>query len=340
MGKTVTLLFAMLVGILCSAARAADASLTVQDEMVPRWLLLDGTVEAINKGTIAAQTSGRVVRMLVDVNDQVEAGAPLIEISGNEQSASVNGAQAQLAQAQAQEKEADRQLARYQALSVKGVITRAQLDNAQATAQAARARVKASEAELTKAREAYGYTRVLAPYAGIVTARHVELGETVAPGTPLLSGLSLDALRVEAQLPQSAMSRASLTASQVRVLLPSGDEVQPTSLTRFNYADSTSHTFHLRLTLPAKQAGVLPGMWVKAKILLGERRALLIPATALLRQGELSAVYLAQGNDWSLVPVRVGDSTGDRVEILAGLQAGDRIAIDAWSRVREVHHEQ
>ncbi len=70
------------------------------------------------------------------------------------------------------------------------MITRAQLDNAQATDRAARAEVNAADAALTQAREAYGYTRILAPYAGVVTKRLVELGETVAPGTPLLSGFS------------------------------------------------------------------------------------------------------------------------------------------------------
>jgi multidrug efflux pump subunit AcrA (membrane-fusion protein) len=81
---------------------------------------LSGTVSAIHQGTVAAQTSGRVSRMLVDVNDEVQAGQPLLEISGKEQSAAVTGAEARVARAQAQQVEAERQLSRYQALIAKG----------------------------------------------------------------------------------------------------------------------------------------------------------------------------------------------------------------------------
>lgn len=255
LGATMLVVVSALVSPITSSAEVnGDATLTLAPRQVTDWLTLDGTVTAIHQGTVAAQTSGRVSRMLVDVNDQVVAGQPLLEISGKEQFAAVTGAQARLARAQAQQVEAERQLARFQALIAKGVITRAQLDSAQATDRAARAEVNAADAALTQAREAYGYTRILAPYAGVVTKRLVELGETVAPGTPLLSGFSLDALRVEVDLPQSALALASQPAD-VQVLLPDGNTVTPLKLTRFNYADSQSHAFRLRLDLPPQTAG-------------------------------------------------------------------------------------
>ncbi|WP_425889717.1 efflux RND transporter periplasmic adaptor subunit [Aeromonas veronii] len=315
-----------------------EPPLTVAPQPVTDWLTLDGTVSAINQGTVAAQTSGRVSRMLVDVNDQVQAGQPLLEISGKEQFAAVTGAEARLARAQAQQVEAERQLARFQALIAKGVITRAQLDNAQATDRAARAEVNAADAALTQAREAYGYTRILAPYAGVVTKRLVELGETVAPGTPLLSGFSLDTLRVEVELPQSALSLAREPAD-VQVLLPDGKSVTPVKLTRFNYADSQSHAFRLRLDLPPQTTGVLPGMWLKVQLKQGERQVLQVPDRALLRQGEFNGVYLQQPAGWALTPVRVGHCFEGQCEILAGLQAGDKLASDAWAQQQEVAHE-
>ncbi|MFM4678218.1 efflux RND transporter periplasmic adaptor subunit [Aeromonas media] len=312
--------------------------LTVAPQPVTDWLTLDGTVSAIHQGTVAAQTSGRVSRMLVDVNDEVQAGQPLLEISGKEQFAAVTGAEARLARAQAQQVEAERQLARFQALIAKGVITRAQLDNAQATDRAARAEVNAADAALTQAREAYGYTRILAPYAGVVTKRLVELGETVAPGTPLLSGFSLDTLRVEVELPQSALTLAREPAD-VQVLLPDGKTVTPAKLTRFNYADSQSHAFRLRLDLPPHTAGVLPGMWLKVQLKQGERLVLQVPDRALLLQGEFNGVYLQQPAGWALTPVRVGHCLAGQCEILAGLQAGDTLAPDAWAQQQEAAHE-
>lgn len=338
----IRLLGAVLLAMTSPLAGAAEAGsvevLTVSPRQISDWLTLDGTVSAINQGTVAAQTSGRVSRMLVDVNDEVQAGQPLLEISGKEQFAAVTGAQARLARAQAQQVEAERQLARFQALIAKGVITRAQLDTAQASDRAARAEVNAAEAALTQAREAYGYTRILAPYAGVVTKRLVELGETVAPGTPLLSGFSLDALRVEVELPQSVLALAG-QPSDVEVLLPDGRAVSPVKLTRFNYADNQSHAFRLRLDLPPKTAGVLPGMWLKVQLRRGERQVLQLPAQALLRQGEFNGVYLRQGEGWALTPVQVGHCQAGQCEILAGLQGGDRVAADAWARQQEVAHE-
>ena len=322
-----------------AAEGESQAPLTVAPQPVTDWLTLDGTVSAINQGTVAAQTSGRVSRMLVDVNDEVQAGQPLLEISGKEQFAAVTGAQARLARAQAQQVEAERQLARFQALIAKGVITRAQLDNAQATDRAARAEVNAAEAALTQAREAYGYTRILAPYAGVVTKRLVELGETVAPGTPLLSGFSLGELRVELELPQSALALAGQPSDVQVLLLPGGKVVTPVKLTRFNYADSQSHAFRLRLDLPPQTAGVLPGMWLKVQLKQGERQVLQVPEPALLRQGEFNGVYLQQPAGWALTPVRVGHCIAGQCEILAGLQAGDTLAPDAWAQQQELAHE-
>ncbi|WP_412841674.1 efflux RND transporter periplasmic adaptor subunit, partial [Aeromonas dhakensis] len=262
----------------------------------------------------------------------------LLEISGKEQFAAVTGAEARLARAQAQQVEAERQLARFQALIAKGVITRAQLDSALASDRSARAEVNAAEAALTQAREAYGYTRILAPYAGVVTKRLVELGETVAPGTPLLSGFSLDALRVEVELPQSALALAG-QPSDAQVLLPDGKAVTPLKLTRFNYADSQSHAFRLRLDLPPSTAGVLPGMWLKVQLKQGERQLLQVPEQALLRQGEFSGLYLKEGERWVLTPVRVGHCQAGQCEILAGVQSGDRVAPDGWARQQAVAHE-
>lgn len=272
-------------------AEEAKGALTLTPQRVTDWLTLSGTVSAIHQGTVAAQTSGRVSRMLVDVNDEVQAGQPLLEISGKEQSAAVTGAE-----------------------------------------------VNAAEAALIQAREAYGYTRILAPYAGVVTKRLVELGETVAPGTPLLSGFSLGELRVELELPQSALALAG-QPSDVQVLLPGGKAVAPVKLTRFNYADSQSHSFRLRLDLPPNTTGGLPGMWLKVQLKQGERQVLQVPEPSLLRQGEFNGVYLKEGEGWALTPVRVGHCEAGLCEVLAGLKGGDTLAPDAWTRQQEVSHE-
>ena len=99
---------------------------------------------------------------------------------------------------------------------------------------------------------------------------------------------------MELELPQSALALAG-QPSDVQVLLPGSKAVTPVKLTRFNYADSQSHSFRLRLDLPPNTAGVLPGMWLKVQLKQGERQVLQVPEPALLRQGSSTASTSKRG---------------------------------------------
>ena len=136
-------------------APQTEPLLTVAPQPVTDWLTLDGTVTAIHQGTVAAQTSGRVSRMLVDVNDEVQAGQPLLELSGKGQFGAATRPEARLAREQAQPVTAERHGAIRVGTPQELSTLRAQLDNAQATDRAARAEVNAADAALTQAREAY-----------------------------------------------------------------------------------------------------------------------------------------------------------------------------------------
>ncbi|HFQ5013187.1 TPA: efflux RND transporter periplasmic adaptor subunit, partial [Vibrio vulnificus] len=166
---------------------------------VEQSVVFDGVVQPVNQGTVAAQTSGTVVALNVDVNDFVKQGTVLLEISAVQQSAALDSALAQLASAKAQNTEAQAQVKRFRQLMPKGAISQDQMDAAESRARSSAAAVKSAEAAVAQAKESLGYTSVTAPYDGVVTKRFVELGETVAPGTPLLSGFSLQQLRVETQ---------------------------------------------------------------------------------------------------------------------------------------------
>src|ERR1019366_8825361 len=151
----------------------------------------------------SAQTGGRITEILYDVNDIVPAGAVIIRLKGSEQRAGLQGAQAALTEAKARSAEASITYQRISDLFQRRVVSKAQLDQATANRDAAAARLTAAEAALNTAREGVGYTEIRAPYGGVVTKRLVEIGEAVSPGTPLMTGLSLRDLRVDANIPQS-----------------------------------------------------------------------------------------------------------------------------------------
>ena len=309
-------------------AEQASERYIVKSESLAQVVQLDGVVQPINQGTVASQTSGRIVGLNVDVNDYVKKGTVLLEISAVQQSASLDAAQAQLASAIAQDREAQAQVKRYRQLFPKGAISQDVMDSAEARARSASATVKSAQAAVAQAKESLGYTSVTAPYDGVVTQRHVELGETVAPGTPLVSGFSIDKLRVETEIPQRYQPAVSDVA-QFEVVSPQGERILPTQYSLFSYADPQSHTFKIRLNLPEDISTFVPGMWVKTEFHYGNRDTILIPNSSVVRRAELSSVYRIQDDSRVLNPVRLGQTYGDYTEVLSGLEEGDVISTTA-----------
>ena len=323
--------------VLTTAALLISASASAQGpEMLERAAaayesaalerVFDGTVEAVHQATVSAQTAGRIAEVGYDVDDYVEAGAVLIRFTDVEQRSALRQAEAQLAEARARRTEADEEYRRAQNLRERGLGSQRDLDTALASQKTAAARVASAESAVEAARQQLEYTVVTAPYPGIVTERHVEVGESVAPGQPLMSGLSLDRLRVVVDLPQSV-------ASQVRrdpaaALITEEGRVEADSITLFPIADPVTNTFRVRLELPEGQYGLYPGMFVKAAFRMGEAERLLVPSSSVLHRSEVTAVYVIGDNGVRLRQVRTGQSFGNRTEILSGLSAGEQVALD------------
>jgi RND family efflux transporter MFP subunit len=303
------------------------ASLVVEPRQAPLERLLDGRIEAVNHGTVAAQTSGRVTEILYDVNDFVPAGAVIVRLRATEQRAGLLQSEASLREATARDTEAQQQYARIQGLYTDQVVPKSALDQALANRDAARAQLEAARAALQRAREGVAYTEVRAPYAGVVTRRDVEVGETVAPGTPLMSGLSLRYLRVAVDVPQSIVDQ--VRRIRKAAVYVGERRIEATRLTVFPEAASPANTFRARLELPENAADLYPGMFVKAAFVIGEAQRLLVPWNAVVERGEVTAVYVIEPNGGiSLRQVRLGHRFAADVEILAGLDAGERIATD------------
>jgi RND family efflux transporter MFP subunit len=320
-----------LLALLPGAGRAAElpfALTTAQLQTLPDEQLLDGVVEAVNQSTVSAQTAGRVEAILVDVNDFVAQGTAIVRIRNIEQRAGLEQAQANLREAQARQIEAQSEYNRIKGIFERQLVSRAQMDGATAALDAAQARLDVAQASVAQARESLGYTTIVAPYSGIVLERHVDLGEGVQPGTPLMTGFSLDELRVVANVPQRLIVPVR-QHKQARVLLANDDaSINATKLTFFPYADPKSNVFKVRLYLPPKTGGLYPGMFVKTAFQVGTTQRLTIPRAALAQRSEVSAVYAVKDGAVSLRQVRPGRTEGETVEILAGLEAGERVALD------------
>lgn len=301
----------------------------VKYQMMDTGYSTEATVEAVKQSTLAAQVSGRVSAVNFDAGDYVKAGSVIVRLSAQELSSAVAGSQAQVAQAAATLANARANYERQQQLFQQKFISQAALDRASAEFRAAEAAERSARAGVGQTAAMSGYTVVTAPFSGVVAARHVEVGETVTPGKPLMTGFDPKDMRVIANIPQYKLTEIKASPS-VAVEIPSLNKwIDATGVTVLPSADAATHTVKVRIDLPTDMEGVIPGMFARAHFSVGSARKLTIPTSALVRRSEITAVYVVSEDRVSLRQIRLGTPNGrGQVEVLAGLNPGEVIALD------------
>lgn len=319
--------------VFASATQAADEApqeglqtVPVALAELPRVYRLDGVAEATNRSTVSAQTSGRVTEVNFDVDDYVRQGDVIVVLDDSEQRSSVKQAEANLRAASAQRQDADKEYQRIRGVFAKQAVAKADMDKATAARKQARAGEQAAEAALQQARQQLDYTQIRAPYNGIVIERLIEVGETAQPGRRLMTGLSLDSMRITVDVPQNLVdSIRSQRKAQAKI---GSTWVAAEEVTVFPVADPRSDTFKVRLQLPDGVEGIFPGMYVKVGFVSGSERSLVIPLSAVVLRSEVVGVYSVNGDGQVyLRHIRLGSPAGPQhVSVLSGLDEGEMIA--------------
>jgi RND family efflux transporter MFP subunit len=290
---------------------------------------LDGVIEAINQSTLSAQVSGRIEEINFDVDDIVNAGEVILRIRDNEYRARLQRNRASLAEAKANFKDAQQEFKRVEELIEKKLISKASFDKAKTVLTAAEARVAANKALVTESQEQLDNTVIRAPYSGVVMTRHIELGETTYVGQKIMTGYAPEYLRVNVNVPQSLISAVRQHRSARVILLENNISIATKNLTIFPYADAENHSFQLRADLHESAQAIFPGMLVKVAFIVGQSQRLMVPADSLVYRSEVVALYVIDKNaQVSFRQVRAGDLFGEKIEILAGLDADENIALD------------
>ena len=328
----------------CSSDRvAANAPAVVRGApviMAEKASVLDrleavGTVRAAETSQLASQVMGTILEVRVHEGDRVKRGQVLAVIDDASAQAEVNRAvAAELASrenATATESEfalADSTFQRYQHLFETKTISPLEFDQVKTRQQAALARRDLARAEqaqtqaaLDQARTALDYTRIRAPFDGVVTERKLDPGAMASPGLPIVSLENPSHYRLEATINESDL-RSIQPGQQVPVSI---DAITDAGLTGkvaqiVPSADPGSRTFLIKIEL-APNRDLRSGLFGKAQFSRGERRALMVPQTAIVQRGQLQGVYVLDGNRVAgLRYVTLGDAFGPHVEVLTGIQ--------------------
>lgn len=297
-----------------------------------RGLAFDAVVQPLRQAVVTAQVAGNVLALAVKPGDAVRRGQLLARLDDRESRAQLDQTSAALAQAQAQHQHAQLVLERQRALLREQFVSQAALDLAQAQFAAAAAAVQQARAARAAAEVVQGQGAVLAPFDAVVLATMVDVGDLAQPGRALLSLYEPGRLRAVVQVPQSMLAAAK-AAKAVRVVVPQGATLTPVASEWLPGTDPVSQTVEWRLSLPTSAGVLRPGEMVRVMADAGQAAApaagLMVPASAVLRRGELTAVFVAQPQGFVLRAVRVAATAGDAVEVLAGLRGGERVAVDA-----------
>jgi len=334
--------FAALLGsMLASAGAAPLQTVTVSAASSDPLYQAEGVVEAVRQSTIAAQVPARITEMHVRAGDAVKAGQVLVRLDPRTATDQLASSQAQVAAAQAQLEAARKDFDRNRHLFEKQYISQAAMEQAETQFKAAQAQAKATTAQAGVAMTQSSFTTLVAPFSGIVASVSVELGDMASPGLPVMTIYDPTELRVVAQLPESHAQ--NLAANRpIRIALSGTKDgpryLEATRMVLLPTADPATHTRQVRLTLPANTQGLAPGMFARAAFPLTgtESARIVVPASSLVRRPEFSAVYVIDASGHAqLRQVRLGRATGDSIEVLAGLQAGDRIAVDPIAAAKQ-----
>ena len=290
-------------------------AVVVQPHRVDLTFPAEALVEAVQQTTVGAQIAGRVIEVKADAGQRVSKGEVLMRIDAREAEEAARAANAQYANAKLNYE-------RTKSLVAQKFMSPAALDKAKAdydAASANRAAAGASESHAT----------IVSPLTGIVARRHAELGDMATPGKPLFTLYEPGSLRVTASIPQYRLN-AMRGVTTARVEFPElGKWVEATAVRLLPTADSATHVSQVRVSLPLVPEAT-PGMFARVHFIIGQAEKLTVPASAVVRRGEVAAVYVLGPDDRpSLRQLRLGDAiAGGEIEVLAGLATGDKVASD------------
>jgi RND family efflux transporter MFP subunit len=304
-------------------------------------LSLPGTLQGFVQSPIAARASGYLRRWYKDIGSRVEKGDLLAEIETPEIDQQLSQAIAARQQAAASLDLARSTVERWEGLRKKDAVSQQELEERRSANAQAAANLAAAEANVGRLRQLEGFKRVVAPFAGLITRRNVDVGDLIDAGSnggrPLFLLAQTDPLRVYVNVPQTYAQlvrpgqKVVVTQAELRGQTFEG-EVARTSAS----IDATTRTMQIEVALPNRDGTLLPGAFVQVALPLAASKALLIPTTALLIRGEgiRVAAVDAEGRV-HLQPVRIGRNYGETVEVIDGVRETDKLVLNPSDSIAE-----
>jgi len=304
-------------------------------------LLLTGNAEPEETVTLSSKRSNQISKIYVEENQRVSKGQLLVQLDNSDLHAQVAQSNAQVASSQASAAQVKTQLDnaltdlnRMRSLFAQGAVSQQQLDSAETQYNALNAQYKASLAQANATRSSVSYynalagdTSLKAPFNGVVIAKQAEPGEVVDGGKAILVVGKVDRIKVQASISEMDVSKIH-PGQQVKVLVDAlpGEEFVGTIKQILPQVDLQSRSLIAEIIIANPNFKIKPNMFARSLITTAKHEnTVIIPKPAVIYKDEQPCVYLAAGNKSKLVPVTLGITQGEQVEITSGIKAGDKV---------------
>jgi RND family efflux transporter MFP subunit len=330
-------------------------------------LVLPGNIQAVTEAPVLSRSNGYVKLRHADIGDRVNAGQILAELEAPElvqqlyqaqavleqASSAVEQAMANLQRARTDEKLAQITAQRWSNLFQRGVVSRQENDNYQAqydsqkanvqalekAVAASKSNVSAAQANVARLTELKGFSKVRAPFTGVITVRNVDTGALVTEGNTLLFRIAqMDRLRTYVNLPQADAGSVRVGQSAYLTIAGHPGRKFPGIVTRTaNVLDPSSRTLLVEVQVPNPDGALMPGMYAEVDLTTPRKNPpLLIPGDTLVVRSDGTQVAVI-GDDHTVryQRIQLGRDFGDRIEVLSGLEAGQKIVVNPGDTVRQ-----
>ena len=293
---------------------------------LPRMTQATGSIEPWARVSPGTKLMGRLEDVRVREGDRVRKGDVLARLEDADLRAAVEQARAAVRMAEANLENAEAQHSRMTNLQKRGSITEKSFEDAVAAFRVAEAGLEQARANRVAADVALSYAELRAPMDGWVVRKMAETGDMITPGTPLLVIEDLSRVKVIFHVPETdvvGLKEGSPAEVSVDVL----EEVYDAAVDRvMPSGDPASRTFRVQLILDNTEGQLRSGMFARARFLRGERQVLVIPTDSIVRRGGLDGVFVVEEDMRARLRwLKLGRAEGDVVEVLSGLEPGNRL---------------
>ncbi len=316
--------------------------LEVQERSIPDVLEAVGTVRAAQTSTLASQMMGTLIELRAHEGDRVQRGQVLAVIDESQPRAALDraiaaeaAARQQLASAESELNLAESTLKRFQALYERKSVSPQEFEEVKTRQQAAlahrdmaRAGQEQASAAVSQARTALEYSRIRAPFEGVITEKKADTGVLALPGMAIFTLEDVHRYRLEASVNETDLAAVRIGEPAAVLIDALGPQALQGKVVQIvPAADPASRSFLIKVELPADPR-LRSGLFGRVQFTRGERRAILVPQTSVVERGQMQGVFLVDRNQTAALHyVTLGKPLQQQVEVLAGLQQGDRLVV-------------